>query len=194
MHPTNPYDQLYVKLQFERAGLFRLIKKLLPINTVFYPCCSFHVTPSFFFSTVCYLDRSDVVAGFFRDEQQLTKIIQPRKEVASPNLKFFHSGLEDSLDSVPEVDLVIALFGGDVLRHAFKKARRNGYILSSSDFSGESILRNDRRFNCLFHIACQSGDYRLLKSIPEKISRKKSFTKDNVFRDTLLYSVYQRTE
>lgn len=192
MNSTNAYEQLYVKLQFERAGLFRLIKKTFPINMVFYPCCSFHITPSFFFSKVYYLDKSEAVASFFKDEVQVNKIIQARKEVSQSDWRFFHSDLEASLENIPEVDLVIALFGGDVLRHAFEKTKPRGFILTSSEFSGETILSNDNRYKCLSSIAFQSGEYRILKSPIRRKEKKKSFTKNNTFRDTLVYSIYQR--
>lgn len=189
--PT-PYDQLYVNLQFERAGLFRLVKKLIPVASAFYPCCSYHITPSFFFPRVYYLDKSDTAAAFFKDKAQVDKIIDSRKEVSESHWEFIQADVTDSLDSIPEVDLVIVLYGGDVLKHAFTKARPKGNILTSSDFSADTFLMNDPRYNCLFNVAFQSGEYRVLKSPPERKAKKKAFTEAGVFRDTLVYRVYQK--
>lgn len=193
MNRTNPYEQLYINLQFERAGLFKLLRKELPIKTAFYPCCSFHITPSFFFETVYYVDKSDAVADFFADDKTIKKIIEPRQEVANPVWNFFHLNVEDSLSVIPEVDLVIALNGGDVLMHAFGKAKMKGYVLSSSDFSGEHFLKSDDRYSHLFDIRFQSGKYRILKGGRDQKAKKSSFTKGNVFRDTGVYGLYQRS-
>jgi hypothetical protein len=192
MRPTNPYEQLYVKLQFERSGLFKLVRKLLPIRSVFYPCCAYHITPSFFFETVYYVDKSDVVADFFADEQTVNKIIESRREVAKSRWKFFQLDIAHSLNEIPEVDLVIALNGGDVLKNAFEKAKKEGYVLTSSEFSGEGFIKGDARFGHLLNIGFQSGEYRTLKEDRKKEKKVKAFTKDNVFRDTLEYSLYQR--
>ena len=192
MRATNPYEQLYAKLQFERSGLFKLVRKLLPIRTVFYPCCSFHITPSFFFETVYYVDKSDAVADFFAKEETVNKIIHSRKEVSKSRWKFFQLDIAHSLSDIPEVDLVIALNGGDILKNAIEKARIKGYVLTASEFSGEHFIKNDGRYNHIFNIGFQSGEYRILKGERNPNAKKKSFTKGNVYRDMLRYSVYQR--
>nr|PZN55056.1 MAG: hypothetical protein DIU61_06455 [Bacteroidota bacterium] len=192
MRPTNPYEQLYVKLQFERSGLFKLVRKLLRIKSAFYPCCSFHITPSFFFETVYYADKSDTVADFFAKEETVNEIIQSRSEVSKTNWGFFQLNLEDSLDEIPEVDLVIALNGGNVLKNAFEKAKKKGHVLTSSEFSGEGFIKSDARFGHLLNIGFQSGEYRTLKEERKQKKKGKAFTKDNVFRDTLEYSLYQK--
>jgi len=191
MPPPTPYHQIYINLQFERTGLFKLIRKILPIKSAFYPGCSFHITPSFFFETVYYVDKSDAVANFFADEKTIKKIIEPRQEVANPVWKFFHLDVEDSLSVIPEVDLVIALNGGDVLMHAFSKAKVKGYVLTSSNFSGEHFLKSDDRYSHLLNIGFQSGEYRIAKGGRDQKVNKSSFTKGNVFRDTGVYGVYQ---
>src|SRR5690606_26396792 len=106
----------------------RLMRKALPIKSVLYPCCSFHITPSFFFDTVYYVDKSNAVADFFADQKTIKGIIEPQQEVSNPYWRFFQLDVEQSLSEIPEVDLVIALYGGDVLRHVFAKAKEKGYV------------------------------------------------------------------
>jgi len=191
MNRTNPYEQIYVKLQFERSGLFRLVRKTLPIKSAFYPCCSFHITPSFFFETVYYADKSDAVADFFADTRTVNEIIKSQVEVSKSHWTFFQLDIAHSLNAIPEVDLVIALNGGDVLKHAFKKTKERGYILTSSEFSAEQFVKSDERYKHLFNIRLQSGEYSITKTKRDRKARKRSFTKGNIFRDTFQYGVYQ---
>ena len=65
---TGPYNRFYSALNFERAGLFKLIKDEYGCNTVLYPGCSIHITPSFYFQHVVYVDISEAAKDFFSGE------------------------------------------------------------------------------------------------------------------------------
>jgi hypothetical protein len=141
---------------------------------------------------VYYVDKSDVVAAFFADEVTVNKIIESRKEVSKSRWKFFQFDITHSITEIPEVDMVIALYGGDVLKNAIEKAKVKGYVLTASECSGEGFVRSDERYNRLYDIGFLSGEYKVLKGDGNPNAKKKAFTKGNVFRDTLRYGVYQR--
>src|SRR5690606_1514080 len=122
----------------------------------------------------------------------INKIIESRREVAKSRWKFFQVDIAHSISEIPEVDLIIALNGGDVLKNAFEKAKKKGHVLTASEFSGEGFIKSDARFGHLLNIGFQSGEYRTLKEERKQKKKGKAFTKDNVFRDTLEYSLYQK--
>ena len=66
---TSSYDRFYSALNFDRSGLFELIKDEYGCGTVLYPGCSIHITPSFYFQHTVYVDISETAKKFFEDNQ-----------------------------------------------------------------------------------------------------------------------------
>ncbi len=192
MPSPNPYEQFYVRLRFEREGLFRLLARLYKIRSVYYPCCSFHITPSFFFDRVYYLDKSDGVARFFADRALIDGIIRRRGENSRASWEFVHADVYNTGSSIPPVDMLLSLFGGDHLEHSQRYLRKGGYVVTSSEFSGRDFLEGNPSYRKLTELALRSGEYRVLAGEDMLRRNRKNFTKDLVFRDTAIYSVYVR--
>ena len=61
------YKKYYENIQFERIGLFNCIKNNFKIDNVIYLGSSIHITPSFIFPNVTYVDTSELSSLFFQD-------------------------------------------------------------------------------------------------------------------------------
>lgn len=68
MSAVEVYSKTYCDMNFERRGLFELLCQKFPSEKVIYPGCSIHITPSFYFQHVLYIDRSQAATDFFSDE------------------------------------------------------------------------------------------------------------------------------
>lgn len=83
------YHRFYSALNFDRAGLFKLIKDEYGCATVLYPGSSIHITPSFYFQHLVYVDISEKAKEFFQDSENILTFV-------SSNKKYKQSALEDS--------------------------------------------------------------------------------------------------
>jgi len=85
------YKTFYVDINFDRARLFEIVKKEYDCNTVLYPGCSIHITPSFYFQHVVYVDISNVAKEFFNDIHNILDYINSNKKYKqSAYVQFIH--------------------------------------------------------------------------------------------------------
>ena len=120
MNQKTVYANLYRDMGFDRKGLFELISKEFHAGNVLYPGCSMHVTPSFVFHHVVYVDQSKEAKEFFADEQAVRELITDNKSYkAASHYRFLigdytagHLSLEDS-----NFDVMISLYADNVIRY-----------------------------------------------------------------------------
>ena len=74
------YDKHYQSIGFERAGLFELIQKQFLCETALYPGCLIHITPSFYFAHVVYVDHNPLSREFFSQKEQVAAFIHHYKK------------------------------------------------------------------------------------------------------------------
>lgn len=110
------YRQFYADMLFERRGLFKAIRDRYGCQTVLYPGCSFHITPSFFFPHVVYVDTSQAARDFFADQQALLQFISRNKRYPqSAFIRFLHQDFRLPLPLLADdFDLLISIYTGEV--------------------------------------------------------------------------------
>ncbi|HEY8401694.1 MAG TPA: hypothetical protein VIK89_10550 [Cytophagaceae bacterium] len=189
------YDTLYRQLDFERKGLFQFLYKTLGNQKVLYPGCSFHITPSFYFSKVTYTDKSDEVARFFNQKESVLRLIDGEKSYKEQcNLEFIHATFgKDEIKLNKEYGLLLSIFAGDITRYFLPYVKSAGYILTSNHFSDLKYIQS-RNFQLIGTIkADRKSVYRFVASDSGSAS-KNSSVKNNgkyIFRDNLTYFLYQ---
>jgi hypothetical protein len=122
------YKQLYQDLGFERAGLFQLVQKEFGCKSVLYPGCSIHITPSFYFSHLVYIDKSDTAASFFAHHELVIALVNENKNYKQPAyIKFIAADFEHDLPiRENSYDLLISLFGGSMAAAGAKYVKPGG--------------------------------------------------------------------
>ncbi|MCC6605789.1 MAG: hypothetical protein IT327_21455 [Anaerolineae bacterium] len=133
------YKTQYVDLQFERAGLFKLIRQQFGCTEVLYPGSSVHITPSFYFPHVVYVDSSAAAAAFFADETAVLTTINHKKTYQrSAYIRFIAQDYAAPLP-LPEgqFDLLLALFAPNVVPTC-QKYLKNGGLLVTNNFQDEA--------------------------------------------------------
>ena len=107
--------------------------------TVLYPGSSVHVTPSFFFQHVVYVDRSELSRDFFARAQAVLDLVNPRKRYRQrPFIRFVEQDFTTELP-VPEgsFDLLLALYAGGISRACARYVKPGGFVLTN-DHHGDA--------------------------------------------------------
>jgi hypothetical protein len=191
------YNQFYKSIGFERKGLFELIKKEFNPKSVLYPGCSIHVTPSFYFNYVVYVDKSDLSKEFFYNETQVSKLINSSKIYKKSTFwKFKDNDFQYDLNLYENYfDLLISIFSGKMINYCEKYIKPGGIILTTSLFSdNESICRNEN-FNLTGIIWCLNGKYKIDYDIKPRTKNKSRLRrKNNEFEyvDNEDYYIYRK--
>ncbi len=128
------YKRFYVDINFDRAGLFEIVKKEYDCNTVLYPGCSIHITPSFYFQHVVYVDISNVAKEFFNDIHNILDYINSNKKYKqSAYVQFIHGDYTKPLPvREGNYDLLIALYAGEITQSCKKYVKPGGIILTNN--------------------------------------------------------------
>lgn len=138
------YDEYVVAPGLERLALFEALRarfaKATP--TVLYPGSSIHVTPSFCFEHVVYVDRSPLARDFFASKDGVMEVIGARKQFrGAPFVRFIDADFTAPLP-VPEAsfDLLLALYAGGIARACARYLKPGGLLLTNDhhDDAGEA--------------------------------------------------------
>lgn len=191
------YHKYYSSIGFERRGLFELIRKEFNPELVLYPGSSVHITPSFYFCHVVYIDRSPLAIGFFSDKKQVSETINSHKISNKSHYwrflaKDFHGDLELEQNSF---DLLVSLFSGKLIESLAKYLKINGLILTNSLFSDNDFVKGNNDYRYLGLISCKNKIYRFEpKQQPVKQYRSTLKMKNKGFDydDKEFYFMYQK--
>lgn len=128
------FRQFYTEMQMERGGLFATMAREFGGATVLYPGSSFHITPSFYFRHVVYVDRSAEAQAFFAASAEVLRLVKARKQYAQePFVRFLARDFTDALPLEEEsFDLVLSLYAGGIARACQRYLRPGGFLLSNN--------------------------------------------------------------
>lgn len=156
------YHQFYIARDDERLGLFRLIARHYPVQRVLYPGSYVHVTPSYVFPEVVYLDTDKKARRFFANPQ-VARIIDEQKHYPQAAKFIFHDA--DYRLGIPEpeasFDLLISQFSGFVSLHCRQFLRTGGLLLANDSHGDASMAYLDEAFELEAVIYEDTGDYAL---------------------------------
>ncbi|WKN42067.1 hypothetical protein [Tunicatimonas pelagia] len=193
------YRSLYQSLNFERRGLFALVHSEWGDRNTLYPASSIHITPSFFFSRVTYLDKSAVAAKFFQDQQAVQRLVNQEKVYRKEaSINFLHQDFQKEM-LLPNHDfnLLISLFGGNLIQQFAGCLIPNGLILTCNRFSGQQQVA-EIRYTHLATIQYRRGKYIIVESSTTPRHSNKDFIRNSrrqwQFKDNEQYYIYQKSD
>ena len=163
------YKRFYIDMNFERAELFEALKKEYGCNTVLYPGCSIHITPSFYFQHVVYVDISEEAKKFFDDIHGILDYINSNKTYKqSAYVQFIHG---DYTKPIPiregNYDLLIALYAGEITHFCKKYVKPGGIILTNNHQNDAEEFLKDSSINLDSLIYRRGKKYVIEKDINE---------------------------
>lgn len=168
---TGSYDRFYTSFNFDRAGLFELIKNEYECVTVLYPGCSIHITPSFYFPHIVYVDISETAKEFFQNKQNVLSIVNSNKKYKkSAYYQFIHCDYTEKLPvRENNYDLLLSIYAGGVTKSCKKYIKPGGIIVSNNhgNDAGEALKDSSIRLEAL--IRRKSKKYHIENVKDEKV-------------------------
>jgi hypothetical protein len=151
------YKKYFIDIGIERLSLFKNIKQKFECTKVLYPGSFVHVTPSFYFPEVVYLDLDKRCKRFFSDNDTIKFVSSIKEYKEKPIIRFYEISFENDIVEENEYfDLVISQYSGFISKYCTKYLKRNG-ILLANDSHGDATL------------AFTSGNYDLIGIVNENM-------------------------
>ncbi|MEZ4667205.1 MAG: hypothetical protein R3E39_04685 [Anaerolineae bacterium] len=160
--PANLYNYYYVERKHEQQDLFQLLSKRYPITTVLYPGSFVHVTPSFVFSEVDYVDSDQQAKAFFHDPLHYEFVSRHKTYASQPKITFHAADYrQDWNKQHKRFDLLISQFAGFVWQHCKPYLRVGGLLLVNDSHGDASIASLDHDCELVAVITHADGKWRL---------------------------------
>jgi len=134
------YNHYYIDRKFERLNLFRQLEKKYGGKRVLYPGSYVHITPSFVYPDVVYVDNDKEAKQFF-DNPSNYEFVTKRKHYTEPtSIKFHAVDYQTGIDEPDQsFDLLISLTAGFVSLHC-KRHLKVGGLLLVNDAHGDATM------------------------------------------------------
>jgi len=150
-------------MQFERSGLFKVIQQNYHCTTVLYPGSSIHITPSFYFPHVVYIDTNEVAQKFFADSEAVLNFVSSHKKYKQSSfLRFIN---QDFTNAFPikenSFDLLIALFAGGISCACKKYLKTGGILLTNNHHNDASEAAHDDEFQLISRVFRKGAVYQI---------------------------------
>lgn len=199
------YKKFYSDLQFERAGLFKAVQEKYNCQHVLYPGSFVHITPSFFFPHVVYIDRDPQAQAFFADRDSVSAYINSRKTYKRS--AFFRFIAHDYIAAMPrldeEFDLLISLYAGGIYQACQDYLKRGGLLLTNNHHHEAEETAGQGEFKLVTVVQFRKNRYsfieenldRFMGSQPRATKARRTLKQSNhgvVYIENEDYHIYQR--
>lgn len=141
------YKQFFANKRFERVELFALLADRFGVKRALYPGSFVHVTPSFFFPTVVYVDMDKRCPAFFEDPAVLRMVRRRRRYPEEPSIVFHHTDYKSRFgERNRSFDLLISQWAGPVGQACCRYLRPGGLLVANDSHGDASLAALDRRY------------------------------------------------
>jgi hypothetical protein len=138
------YREWFIERGLERRQLFQLLKDDFPIYSVLYPGSFVHITPSFFFSLVVYVEEDKRAVMFFNLKAYEPLVDQEKIYPEDADIRF-HA--QDYSRPIPEkvegFDLLISQYAGFVGQACKTYLKKGGLLLANNSHGDASMALLD---------------------------------------------------
>lgn len=177
------YRQHFIDKQFERLDLFQLLADKYGIQRALYPGSFVHLTPSFVFPDVVYVD-SDKRANAFFESGAGGKLVTERKLYPQvPKVTFYAADYRTGFDEPDEsFDLLISQYAGFVGQACKRYLRSGGWLLANNSHGDAGVAALDEDYRLVTAVFLRNGKHRLSETnldayfVPK--SKKVEITRD----------------
>ena len=187
------YEKIYSVNNFERIDLFKCISKIFNIETVLYLGSSIHISPSFIFQNVTYIDNSDCTNEFFKYKEDIIDYINSRKIYnQTPYISYININYNTETKFMNQkYDLVISINSYDSFESSVKFIRKDGILLFLPLPQESTVSRKNEYIKYMGKIIFTGKKYKYIKD-EEIIDRKNVKNKKIVFQENNEYEVYKK--
>ncbi len=144
------YKKYHVDRNDERLGQFSILAEKYNVKSALYPGSFVHITPSFVFPVVTYVDTDNRAEAFFKDPCVSDYISKRKTYDSEPELSFFHKDYRKSIEEKRgSFDLLISQYTGFVSRYCKRYLRAGGILLVNNSHGDASMASIDKAFKLI---------------------------------------------
>ena len=160
--PLALYQKYHLDRADERLGMFESLAKRFSIESALYPGCFVHVTPSFIFPQVVYVDMEQRAKQFF-DSPELRQLIAERKVYSQEaQVQFYHQDYAKRLPERDEsFDSLISQYAGFVSRYCMRYLKIGGWLLANNSHGDASMASLDDDYELVGVVIRRSDKFSL---------------------------------
>lgn len=140
-------EYLIYEKKMQRQGLFEVISQKFEIKKAMYPGSYIHISPSFYFEEVVYIDSDKKAKKFFADTS-FEKIINQKKVYAKEICyRFYPSNYNSKIpEELGAFDLLISQYAGFISRSCKKYLKKGGVLLVNNSHGDAQLVNHDPDF------------------------------------------------
>ena len=155
------YQKYFQEKQFERLDLFEVIADRFNIQRTLYAGSFVHITPSFVFSDVIYVDNDKQAKQFF-GKPEVFKVIAERKIYPQEAKVTFHfadyrNGFDEPFETF---DLLISQYAGFVGQHCKPYLKIGGLLVANNSHGDAGIAAIDDDYQLKAVFSVRNGKHR----------------------------------
>ncbi|NQT26175.1 hypothetical protein HQ585_12530 [candidate division KSB1 bacterium] len=169
------YQKYYIDREYEQIDLFRLLNQEYGILRTIYPGCYVHISPSFIFQDVVYID-SDKTAKKFFSSNDIISYIEKRKEYSGKtNISFYGIDYKKPIEKyLGSFDLLISQYAGFISEYCKDYLKVGGLLLVNNSHADAGLASLDNDYKLIATIHKVKGKYRInYNSLGDYFSPKK---------------------
>lgn len=165
---TKPAFDLYQKYfqdrQFERLELFQIIAARFNIQRALYPGSFVHITPSFVFPDVVYVDNDKQAKQFFNKPEIYEFISQKKRYPQAAQVQFHFADYRNDLENMDNCfDLLISQYAGFVGQHCKKYLKVGGFLLANNSHGDAGMAAIDEDYQLIAVFSLRNGKYSMIE-------------------------------
>jgi hypothetical protein len=136
--------------KMQRSGLFKLIAENFSIQKALYPGSYIHISPSFFFPEVVYVDTDKKAIKFFKDTTYLNVINKTKTYLEEPIIRFHPLNYQKSIpEEYPSFDLMISQYAGFISHYCKKFLKKDGILVANNSHGDAGVAFTDEDYRLI---------------------------------------------
>ena len=157
------YQKYYVDRDYEQLDLFKSLKSEFGISSVIYPGSFVHVSPSFVFQKVSYIDSDKNARLFFQQEHQVQAFVEQRKYYQeTPRVTFYGVDYNKTISElVDSCDLLISQYAGFISEACKAYLKLGGLLLVNNSHADAGLAALDKDYKLIAAVHRAKGSYRI---------------------------------
>ena len=183
---TQTYKKYYSERDYEQIDLFRLIKNEWKIERVVYPGSYVHVSPSFVFPDVVYIDSDKNAKKFFEFDEVNDFICERKEYLGDPKFSFYGVDYRQKIDDLhQQFDLLVSQYAGFISDLCKDYLKIGGILLVNNSHGDAGLASIDQDYGLIATVHKSKGKYRISKASLEKYFIPKSkniVTKESLYK------------
>ncbi|MCB8943719.1 MAG: hypothetical protein H6658_08180 [Ardenticatenaceae bacterium] len=154
------YQQHFVDKQFERLDLFQILAEQYGIERVLYPGSFVHITPSFVFPDVVYVDSDKRAQRFFTSQEVLDFVAQRKSYPQEAKVAFYAADYREGFaEPVASFDLLISQYAGFVGQACKAYLQPGGWLLANNSHGDAGVAALDGDYVLKAAVFLRQGQY-----------------------------------